>query len=536
MAEPGPAEAGESSLPARAAGGLAIAATIVAFGFIGSRLLGIVRTIAIADSFGSSPELDAYNIAFRIPDLIFQVLAGATLGSAFIPVFTRLYQREGEAAAWRLASRILNMVTVATAVLCVLAFIFAPLIVPLLAPGLGEDIGREDELTDKAVELTRIMLLSPLFFAMSGIVTGILNGRQQFLLPALSPMLYNLAIIAGAVFLAAPWGVNGLAVGVVAGSALHLFVQVPGLLRERMQYERGFGRGDAAVHEVARLMGPRVIGLAAAQFNFVVTGFFASKVGASAISQLTYAWLLAGLPLALFGMALSTAVFPTLAGQVADEDLDSLRATVSRVLRLIMFLTVPAAVGLALLREPATVVLLERGEFTRFDSLITASALGWYCLGIIPQAGLEIHSRGFYALGDTRTPVVLAVAAVVLNLALSAVLWDRYEHEGLAFAVSTASWMEWALLYWLYIRRTGAEAAPDLRAMALVAICAAGMAVFLSVFLAPLDLGTWRENLVVALAGAVAGAAVYAGLANLLGVADLRQAWRRVRREGSVVD
>ena len=528
MTDPASAEAREPAQ--RAMGnGLAIAAAIVAFGFIGSRLLGIVRTIAIADAFGSSPELDAYNIAFRIPDLIFQVLAGATLGSAFIPVFSRLYRRDGAEAAWQLASHILNIVTVATAVLCVAAFVAAPLLVPLLAPGLGEDIGREDELTDRAVELTRIMLLSPFFFAMSGIVTGILNGRQRFLLSALSPILYNAAIIFGAVALSGRWGVNGLAIGVVLGSALHLAIQLPGLFRERMRWRRGFGRGDPAVREVARLMGPRVIGLAATQFNFVVTGYFASKVGAAAISQLTYAWLLAGLPLALFGMALSTAVFPTLADQVADEDLASLRQTVSRVLRVIMFLTVPAALGLAILRDPATVVLLERGEFSRLDSIITASALGWYCLGIIPQAGLEIHSRGFYAMGDTRTPVLLAVGAVALNLVLSAVLWERYEHEGLAFAVSAASWFEWALLYWFYARRTGAEVSADLRAMGIVAVCGATMALFLAVTLAPLDAGTWRENLVVAIAGAVAGGAVYAAMANWLGVEELGEAVSRVR-------
>ncbi len=528
MAEPGPAEAGEPTART-VGGGLAIAAAIVAFGFIGSRLLGIVRTVAIADAFGSSPELDAYNIAFRIPDLIFQVLAGATLGSAFIPVFSRLYRRDGPDAAWRLASHILNVVTVATAVLCVVAFLAAPLLVPLLAPGLGEDIGREDELTDRAVELTRIMLLSPFFFAMSGIVTGILNGRQRFLLSALSPILYNAAIIFGAVALSGRWGVNGLAIGVVAGSALHLAIQLPGLFTERMRWRRGFGRDDPAVGEVARLMGPRVIGLAATQFNFVVTGYFASKVGASAISQLTYAWLLAGLPLALFGMALSTAVFPTLADNVADDDLDALRQTVSRVLRVIMFLTVPAALGLAILREPATVVLLERGEFTRLDSIITASALGWYCLGIVPQAGLEIHSRGFYALGDTRTPVLLAVAAVALNLALSAFLWERYEHEGLAFAVSAASWVEWALLYWLYARRMNAEVAADLRTIATVAVCGAAMALFLAITLAPFDSTSWSENLIIALAGGIAGAAVYAAMALWLGVDELREATTRIR-------
>jgi putative peptidoglycan lipid II flippase len=516
-------------MPARAAGGLAIAAAIVAFGFIGSRLLGVLRTIVIANAFGSSPELDAYNIAFRVPDLIFQVLAGATLGSAFIPVFARLYRREGEAAAWRLASRVLNIVTVATAVLCAVAFVLAPVLVPMLAPGLGEDIGRRDELMDEAVELTRIMLLSPLLFAVSGIITGILNARQRFFLPALSPMLYNLAIIFGAVFLADELGVKGLAVGVVIGAGLHLGIQVPGLFRERMRYEPGFGWGDAAVREVARLMGPRVVGLAAAQVNFVITGFFASKVGSAAISNLTYAWLLAGLPLALFGMALSTAAFPRLADQAADEDMESLTATISRVLRVIMFLTVPAALGLAILREPATVVLLERGEFLRNNSLVTAAALGWYCMGIVPQAGIEIHSRGFYALGDTKTPVVLAVIAVAVNLALSAALWREYGTEGLAFSVSTAAWLEWGLLYWLYTRRTGADAAGDLRAIGTIAVCGGVMALALAAGFAPFDLEGWSDHLVVGLAGAVAGGAIYAGMANLLGVEELREAASRLR-------
>lgn len=521
MAESRPAEPAATEQPPARAGGLAIAAAIVAFGFIGSRLLGVVRTVAIADAFGASSSVDAYNIAFRIPDLIFQVLAGATLGSAFIPVFARLYRRDGEAAAWRLASHAINVITVATAALCAVAFLFAPLLVPLLAPGLGKDIGRHDELTAEAVTLTRIMLLSPLLFAVSGMLTGILNGRQRFLLPALAPMLYNLAIICGAVFLAGPFGVKGLAYGVVAGAALHLLVQVPGLVQERMKWRPGFGRDDPAVREVARLMGPRVIGLAAAQFNFVVTGFFASKVGASAISQLTYAWLLATLPLALFGMALSTAVFPRLADHVADEDIEALCATVSRVLRVIMFLTVPAALGLAMLREPATVVLLERGEFTRLDSLITASALGWYCLGIVPLAGIEIHSRGFYALGDTRTPVILAVLAVALNVVVSALLWRRFEHEGLAFSVSLAAWFEWSALYVLYTRRTGASALEDLRAIGVVAVCGAVMALFLAVTVGPLALASRLDNLVVAVAGATAGAAVYGAMARWLRVPEL---------------
>jgi putative peptidoglycan lipid II flippase len=194
-----------------------------------------------------------------------------------------------------------------------------------------------------------------------------------------------------------------------------------------------------------------------------------------------------------------------------------------------MFLTVPAALGLAILREPATVVLLERGEFLRGDSLITAAALGWYCMGIVPQAGIEIHSRGFYALGDTRTPVVLAVIAVALNLSLSAALWREFGTEGLAFSVSTAAWLEWGLLYWLYTRRTGADVAGDLKAIATVGICGGVMALVLAAGFAPFDLKSWSDHLVVGLGGAVAGGAIYSGMANLLGVEELREAANRLR-------
>jgi putative peptidoglycan lipid II flippase len=300
---------------------------------------------------------------------------------------------------------------------------------------------------------------------------------------------------------------------VVIGAGLHLLIQVPGLVRERMRYHFSFDWRDPSAREVGRLMGPRVVGLAAAQVNFLVTIYFGSKVGSSTISNLNYAWLLAGLPLALFGMALSTAVFPRLADHAADEDMASLTETISRVLRVIMFLTIPAALGLALLRSPATVVLLQRGEFTPGDAAITAAALGFYCLGIVPQAGIEIHSRGFYALGEVRR---------------GALLWKEYEYRGLAFAVSVSSWLEWALLYVLYLRRTGASAATDLAAIARFALCGSVMALFLALAFLPFSDATRTQQAVIAVAGGIAGAAVYAGMAHWLGIEELREAASRL--------
>lgn len=494
-------------------GGLALAAAIVAFGFVGSRFLGVIRTSAVADAFGASPELDAYLVAFRIPDLIFQVLAGATLASAFIPVFSRVIRRDGEERAWQLASASLNLIVIATAVLCIAAFILAPWLVPLTAPGL--------ELESKAVSLTRLMLLSPLIFAASGMVTGILNARQRFLLAALAPMLYNLAIIFGALVLAGPWGIEGLAVGVVAGAFLHLVVQLPGLFRERMRYRLTLDWRNPDVREVARLMAPRVVGLAAAQVNFIVTIYFASKIAPGAISNLTFAWSLAILPLGLFGMAISTAVFPTMADQAAGEERDAMQHTLSRSLRAIMFLSIPAALGLALLAEPIAQLVLERGEFTPADTRAVAGALALYCIGIVPMAGIEIHSRGFYALADTRTPVLFAVAAMLITLVLSALLWDRYGLEGLAFAVSAAAWVEWLGLYVILTRRLGANPWPDLSAIAEITFAASLMGLVVAATVALTTAGSAFQAAVIAFAGVAAGGLTYAALANALGLEEL---------------
>ncbi len=521
MARMAEAAAAAPEATSRRGSGLALAAAIVAFGFLGSRVLGILRSAVIARAFGSSPELAAYVVAFKLPDLIFQVLAGATLGSAFIPVFARIYRRDGSDSAWRLASNVLNLVTAATAVACVVAFIFAPVLVPLMAPGIA--------LQGKAVFLTRLMLLSPLLFSVSGMITGILNARQHFLLPALAPMLYNVAIIFGALFLAGPFGVTGLAIGVICGAGLHLLVQVPGLVREGMRWRGTFEWRDSGVREVGRLMGPRVIGLGAAQLNFFVTIYFASKIGDQTVSNLNYAWIVATLPTALFGMALSTAVFPRLADHAAEEDLEGLRETVSRVLRVIMFLTIPAAVGLAMLRFPAVTLLFQWGKFTPEDTTMTATALAFFCIGIVPQAGIEIHSRGFYAMGDTRTPVMLAVLAVGANVVLSALVWKRFEHQGLAFADSITSALEWVLLYAFYVRRTGASPAKDLSAISVFGFCAAGMALFIAIAFLPFDVGGRFNQAVIALAGATAGALAYGGFASALGVEEFHEAVRRVR-------
>jgi len=510
-------------------GGVAGAAIIVALGFLGSRLLGVVRTMAIADAFGTTPDLDAYWVAFRLPDLIFQVLAGAAMGSAFIPTFARYIAQKDEEEAWRLASSVLNLVAAMTGVLAVAAVLLAPWLVPLMAPGL------EEGLQDQAVELTRIMLVSPVLFAISGMLTGILNARQHFLLVALAPMFYNLSIIFGAVFLSEPWGVQGLAAGVVLGSGLHLLVQVPGLFGVGMRYHLEARWRHPGVREVGRLMLPRMAGLAAAQANFVVAIFFASRLEEGSISALSYAWMLAIMPLALFGVAIATAVFPTMAQQVATDSLDRMQSTLYASLRYILFLIIPASVGLILLREPLVSLLLERGEFTARSASITSSALLFYSFGLFAHSGVEILSRGFYALRDTRTPVALAILSMVLNLLFSIALVGPMEHDGLALAMSLATIIEASLLFIVLQRRLAGLDASKLasfllRTVAATALMAAVVAVFIAVEEAadPLGARTVWEALVKVAGGGALGGGTFFLAALLLRCEEARAFWRRL--------
>ncbi len=424
--------------------GLAGAAVIVAIGFLGSRLLGLLRTVAIANSFGTSPELGAYWVAFRLPDMIFQLLAGATLASAFIPVFSRYYTRQSREEAWRLASSVLNLVFVATTVLALIGLVLAPLLVPLMAPGLGKDTGNQAEIQALAVHLTRVMLISPIFFSVSGMFMGITNARHHFLFPALAPWMYNLSIIVAALV---SKSVDGLAIGVVVGAFIHLAIQLPAVRLIGMRWEPVGEWRNAGVREVARLMLPRTLGLAAAQLNFLVTIFFASQISDEAISAVNYAWLIVMMPLGLFGMAISTAVFPTLAEQAATESMEALRRTLAMSLRLILFLTVPASVGLMILGKPLVTFLFEHGAFTASSTNVTSAALVFYAIGLFAQGGIEILSRGFYALSDTRTPVTFAVVCMVVNLVLCLIFVGPFGVRGLGLALSLSAILEFSLLF-----------------------------------------------------------------------------------------
>ncbi len=499
------------------------AVILIGLSFLGSRLLGAGRAVVIADQYGASVELDAFWVAMRLPDLVFQLLAGATLASAFIPVYARVLQNRGEQAAWRLASIVLNWVLIGTILLAAVVFLAAEWIVPALAPGLGEDSMRQDAIIDDAIFLTRVLLLSPILFAVSGMLTGMLHARRHFLLPAISPMLYNLAIILGALLLPEELGVEALVIGVIAGSGLHLMIQLPAVSSALSRSGGGLGPyfslRDVEVREVLRLMGPRTLGLAAAQINLIVLTFFGSLVGDTSISALNFAWLLLMFPVGIFGMSLATAVFPSLAEQAATGGPSAVRAMVTQTLRFTLFLAVPASVGMLLLRESIVSTLLEHGAFDAAASSLVSDALLFYAIGLFAHAAIEIVSRGFYVLGDTRTPVGLAVASMLLNIILSALLVGPLELKGLALALSISAIAEFVFLVLLLHRSLARQllsralAVATLKTIVVAAIM--GQLVWLLIeVLAGFDIA--RDSWVTLLLGVSGGGVVYLALSLIV--------------------
>src|SRR5581483_4463538 len=325
---------------------LAGAAGILMASFVASRLLGLVRNAVLASYFGASPEYEAYVAAIAVPDTVFQILAGGVMGAAFIPVFTRYLAREDESAAWRLTSSAVNVAALLTATLAVVLFIFAQPVMSVVVHG------RSAEFQGLATNLVRIMLVSPVLFAISGFATSVLNSFQRFFYPALAPLMYNFGIILGAVLLHERYGIYGVAIGVAAGAVGHLLIQVPGLWQVGARYWPVLDWREAGVREVGRLMVPRMFGLGVAQANQLLNIFLASFLVAGSLAYLNYAWLVLMVPLGVCAMAVSTAVFPTLARHSAAEERGEMRELFGLTLRMILFLAVPAMVGLVTLGRP----------------------------------------------------------------------------------------------------------------------------------------------------------------------------------------
>ncbi len=433
---------------------IARAATLVMALFVLSRLLGLGRQMIVGALFGTSRDLDAYLTASRITETVFLVVAGGALGSAFIPTFADHLTQGDHTGAWELASAVINLTLIVMTVAVGVIALFAPTLVrEVIAPGFDPSLQR------LTVRLLRVMLVTPIVFGISGIVMAALNAYQHFLLPALAPSIYNLSIIGGAVILGPRLGVVGMAVGVVLGSALHLLVQIPQLIRYGVRYVPTLGLGNPSVREVGRLMAPRVLGTAVAQLNLVVNNRFATRMGEGAVSAINFAWMLMLLPQGVFAQAVGTATFPTFAQQAARGEREKMQQALSSTLRGIFFLSIPATVGLIAIGRPMVSLLFERGAFESTSTDAVTLALAFFALGLVGHAGLEIIARAFYALHDTFTPVWVGGLAMGLNVVLSLTLPTVFASAhlqpfgGLALANSVATLLEFMVLLALIQRR-----------------------------------------------------------------------------------
>jgi putative peptidoglycan lipid II flippase len=437
-----------------AKGQIARAAGIVMAAFVLSNVVGLVRQILITQAFGTSAELDAFIAAARLPEILFSLVAGGALGSAFIPVFTGLIEKKKTRDAWHLASAITNLVIIVLMAASVLAALFAPqLVANILAPSYTAD---QQALT---VSLLRIQLMTPVIFGVSGLLMGMLNAHQRFLLPAIAPSMYWLGMILGVLFFVPNMGIHGLAWGAVLGASLHLAVQLPGLIKLRPKYELNLGLKTGNVREVGRLMAPRLLGVAVVQINFLVNTIVATGLREGSLTAITIAFQVMTMPQVVIAQAIAIAALPTFSAQVARGRLDELRISLAGTLRGVLLLSIPASVGLMLLRRPIVALLFQRGEFGPEDAQLVSWALLWYALGLVGHSVVEIISRAYYALHDTRTPVLAGMGAMGINVALSLTLPALFSQRGwlplggLALANSIATGLEMILLLILMSRR-----------------------------------------------------------------------------------
>jgi putative peptidoglycan lipid II flippase len=516
---------------------IARAAGTVMFAILVSQVLGLISKILVVNTFPAA-EVDAFVSANRVSETLFTLIAAGALGSAFLPTFTALLVRNERRSAWRLASSIINIVTLILTVAALLASIFAPQIVRyFLAPGLS----RDPVIFDLTVDLLRIQSISAVLFGIGGLVISILNAHQIFFIPQITAAMYQLGQIFGVLVLARWMGIYGLAWGVVIGSALFVLVQLPSLFRLHGNYTASLGWKNPDVTKVFRLMGPRVFGAAIVQLNFWVNNNLASRMATGSILSLSYAFALMVMAQAVIAQSVAIAAMPTFSAQHALGQLEELRSSLASALRGLLLLAVPASVGLILLREPIVSMLFEHGGFNETVAAMTAWTLMWFAAGLIGHSVMEILTRAFFAQQDTKTPVIIGAMAMALNVIFS-ILFSQwfarigwYPVGGLALANSLATALEAAALYIVMSRRLhGIHGRTILNGFARCAGAALGMGVSLWLWVqATAGMPSW----VTALGGVVLGGLVYLVGVLLFKVPEVKTITgiliRRIRRSPS---
>jgi len=510
---------------------LARAGAIVSAAFFAARLLGWIRTFVMTSMFGATPDLDAFFAAFRIPDLVYQVVAAGALASAMVPVVASLLATDQSARAWRVVTTVSNVLFAALVVLTLLFGVLAPVIVPLITPGFPADRW------DLTIQLTRIMLLSPVFLALGAVATSLLNAEDRFAATAVAPIVYNVAIILGALLLGPFLGVTGLAIGVVAGSMGHLFVQLPAIRRyTTYRWSPSLHTDDPEVRTVVTLLVPRALGLAAVQVTFIVNTSLASSLGAGAITAYQVAFTILQLPLGLVAVPLGVVLLPTMSRAVAAGAHADYGILVDRSVHLLGYVMMLATALMLVLRREIVELLFGYGRFDAAAVDQTADALAVFVLGLTAHALIAVLARAFYAGQDTRTPVAAAVLAVAVNVVVSVTTVGTLGIAGLALGIAVGAWIETLVLLWrLEHRVADLSFGRELRTLGLYAFGAsiAGSAAWLAVTASTAVVGTAPGKVltaVIVVIASLAGGLAYLAWSMVLRLREPERLVRVVRR------
>jgi len=464
---------------------------------VASRLLGLLREIVAAALFGASNEKAAYVIGYYLPFFFQRLLLGGTLSIVFIPTITEYLTRGERAETERVTATLFNLILLLGAAMVLLGEVLAPLLVRLAAPGFAAQ-----GLIPLAIELTRIIFIAMFFLALAVYATGFLQAHQHFTVPALAPLLFNLVIIGGTLWLGPRIGITGLAIAWVGGTAAQFAMQWPAMRRAGFRYRPLLNLRHPAVRKFVRLAVPAMLGLAVLEVNAYVSRFFASFLppgpGVNAVAVLDYAYEVMQAPVGIIAVSIATAVFPTLARQAAGQDSAGLRATTAFGLRMVLVLILPVLALVLALADPLVRLLFQRGEFTSGATAAVAAALRGYTLGLGAVAAYYIITRAFYALQDMATPVKVGGGMILFNAVLAFLLMRPLGATGIALATSIVNVTNAALLLWLLRRRlgtfegrrtfvTGARASA---AAVLAGLAAAGVSVYAAGWFGPDTLST----------------------------------------------
>ncbi len=501
-----------------------------------SRIMGFIRDMVLAHSFGAGMGADAFFVAFKLPNFLRRLFAEGAFNTAFIPVFSDYVVRGDPPSTREAAQAVFTMLTTILLVVVLLGQLFMPFVVYIAAPGFAD----QPDKFQLTIELTRVTFPYILFISLVALAGGILNSFHHFALPAVNPLLLNLSLIFGALVLAPhlEQPIMGLAIGVFLGGAVQLALLLPALTRIGipLRFHRRFlsrTNRHPAIQRVFTLMGPSVLGVSVAQINLLVDLFIASWLPVGSISYLYYADRLVEFPLGLIGIAMGTAILPSFSARVAHNDLDGLRHDLDFALRLVLLINIPATAGLVVLREPILALLFERGAFDPETTRLTAQALLAYGLGLSAFSAIKVAAPVFYALKDTRTPVRIAVVCMISNIVISLLLISSLRHAGLALSTTLSAFLNAGLLFYHLREKIGYRPGWPLLTLLIKTGVATGVMVLFLLWSRETfwpAATTTKEMALVLLPILLASLPLFVATTWILGMEEPRALWRNLRK------